>query len=76
MGHHPHQHSQGTTGRSPLPALEVNSDLQRNHPITDEELAVIEAFLLPELLAILEDSKEPQRPEKLKRKEALAETHR
>ncbi|MDF1600960.1 hypothetical protein PZ895_14450 [Mesorhizobium sp. YIM 152430] len=74
MRRHPHQN--GTTGRSPQPALEVKSDLQRNHPITEEELAVIEAFLLPELLAILDDSKEPQRPAKLKRKEALAEPRR
>ncbi|MCF8708780.1 hypothetical protein [Rhizorhapis sp. SPR117] len=45
----------------------VLHDLHADDPITDEELAVIEAFLMPALQALFEaentshDSKEPQR---------------
>ncbi len=57
----------GTNGSLSSDGWRVLDDLDDDHPITEEELAVIESFLMAELQALLKDenatsdSKEPQR---------------
>jgi hypothetical protein len=57
----------GTSGTLSHDDWTVLHDLCADDPITDDELAVIEAFLMPALQALFEtegtsrDSKEPQR---------------
>lgn len=58
---------------------QVVHDLDGDFPVTDAELAAIEAFLLPALQAILQsskpssDSKEPQRPVEYRGKATVAD---
>ena len=46
----------------------ITSTLDRDYPVSDEELAVLEAFLMPALARLFDDgkvkpdSKQPQRP--------------